>query len=101
MRMRNRNGKIGLTVAIGLLSIGVVASPAFATTEYPGGGIWNYDATFTKNYSKYFHETKSHGSSVENARYGLVRSQCQPGDIWANASQTSTGSGNKAYWRFC
>ncbi len=42
-----------------------IAAPVFATTEYVGGGYWNYGSVYSPPlgkhvYSQYTHNTKTH-----------------------------------------
>ncbi|WP_422756806.1 lactococcin 972 family bacteriocin [Micromonospora sp. WMMD708] len=91
--------RVKLAVAAGLLTVGV-ASPAFAAYEQVGGGEWWYGVSVCCNYSDYLHPSTGHGSSVSNGN-GAVSSDCEPGGVTAEASQSATWSGNKAYWRHC
>lgn len=70
---------------------------ANATTQWPEGGTWIYDATGTTNYSNYYHSSAKHRSSVSN-RLGTVRSADAARGYWSYASQTVYTYGNNAYY---
>ena len=100
--MQNRiSRKAGLALAAGVVGALAVAAPALATTESVGGGTWEHGVTAYspagKNYSNYYHGSRAHRSSVQNAG-GLVRSSCVGAGSWSVASQHATPRGNKAYW---
>lgn len=99
MRIAKGKGKVALGIAVGLLSVGVVASPAFAETV--GGGNWLHGVGDTYVYSQYKHEGRGHGSSVKNATGLVARSNCEPAGKWANSQMRKTPYGNQSYWRHC
>lgn len=88
-------------VVVAVIAAGVIgAAPAVsavATTEYPDGGTWVYDANGSTNYSNYYHASKKHRSSVQNCN-GLVRSTDAVGGLWSYASEGVCLSGNQAFY---
>lgn len=42
---------------------------AFASTDYVGGGKWDYGTGGGKVWSNYYHGTKTHKSSVDGSSY--------------------------------
>ena len=67
-------------------------------SSFPAGGTWNH-GTLQYVYSKYFHNTRKHGSSVINGNGNRVRSANVGGGAWAVATVWKTMAGNTAYWR--
>lgn len=64
--MSSLRRKAVFSVAASIL-IASAAAPAFATTEYPSGGIWNYGTNSDRVWSDYFHGGNCHSSSVQGA----------------------------------
>ena len=84
-------------VAIGASAMTMVAAPAMATTEYVGGGTWEYGVNIFWNWSNYYHPNNDHRSSVKTS--GIVyRSACTSPGNWSHVQTVSAVSGNKAYW---
>ncbi|REJ06421.1 lactococcin 972 family bacteriocin [Microbacterium bovistercoris] len=79
------------------MAVGSVTA-ANATTEYVGGGTWQYwvDYGTDTNYSGYYHGSAYHRASVSNGT-GTVREYANAGS-WARAMQSAAAWGNKAYW---
>lgn len=99
--------KLFATVAVSAaLLIGgfVAAAPASATTEYPGGGIWNYGCTNScaAGYSDYYWAADWHGSSTcTYLTTGQIcnRSANTAPSQWSRSSQSSSGGpGNLQYY---
>ena len=67
-------------------------------TSFPEGGTWNH-GTLQYVYSKYFHGTRKHGSSVKNGNGISSRSPDVGAGSWAVATIKKTMAGNSAYWR--
>ena len=88
----------GVTV---LLMVGATAGAAFATTEYVGGGTWDYGKANGTVYSNYLHNTRVHRSSVKVGST-VTRSQCTSARYWSRvAAGTSVWSSESAYWAYC
>ncbi|WP_204576887.1 lactococcin 972 family bacteriocin [Clavibacter michiganensis] len=88
---------VGLVAALLLGGAGA----ANATTEYVGGGTWNYGVervVGNYSYSNYLHSSKAHGSTACSSSK-CVRSDTVPGGKWSRASVQASAGGNTAYWR--
>ena len=83
---------------VGVLSASLIlggASAAMATTENPPeGGTWDYGTSGSLIYSNYKHDSRSHGSSVENCHGQLWRSPNVGPGSW---SKVSTDHGGAAW----
>jgi lactococcin 972 family bacteriocin len=72
-------------------------------TSHPeGGGTWIHGTDGPNNtaYSKFFHATRKHGSSVGNGQGFVNRTGTIAANKWANSSIRKTWAGNIAYYRF-
>ncbi|BEL06157.1 hypothetical protein Q0Z83_043480 [Actinoplanes sichuanensis] len=97
MRKRKRMPKSLIAVLVGATAAVAVAVPAWATTEYVGGGTWAYGVNFGINRSEYWHPNNWHTSSVKSN--GITsRSACTDPGLWSDAWRYAGVSGNKAYW---
>ena len=67
-------------------------------TSFPEGGTWNH-GTLQYVYSKYFPNTRKHGSSVKNGNGISSRSPNVGAGSRAVATITKTMAGNSAYSR--
>jgi hypothetical protein len=88
-----------------LVSAGVLlsASPAFATTQYPEGGTWNYGKSYYSNgvqilYSEYYHPSNWHRSSIVPDDGRVYRSGDKAAGIWASVSKESYGANDSCYY---
>lgn len=99
-RMENamkKTGKVLATVAtVFALTLGG-AITASASTEYVGGGTFQYDADASLNWCNYYHPSKKHRCTVQN-KYGSLRSPDRAGNQWAYQSQPVARTGNQVFW---
>lgn len=89
-------GAIALVLATG--------GAAFAETSEVGGGTWEHGTTGAWGdgtvYSNYLHDSKSHGSSVENCDGVIDRSPTVAPGVWSNAQTYAVAfCADYAYWR--
>lgn len=104
--MSTNKAKKGLCVVALAATLSLTGTAtAFATTDWVGGGRWNWGVASlwpADNWSHYLQWNVDHGSSVTGDR-GLVRSACEaPGDeshSWAWDSNIFRI--DQAYWRYC
>ncbi|MGO1234592.1 MAG: lactococcin 972 family bacteriocin [Microbacterium gubbeenense] len=90
----NRLKKVAVAITIAA-PLALTAAPAFAATEYPGGGQWNWGNTLGHNYSDYLHSGNTHSSTVICGD-STDRDIAAPGG-WSNASLWNL-SGCGFYW---
>jgi lactococcin 972 family bacteriocin len=96
--MRTRN-ILGTAVVLALLSGGLAAGAAFATTEYPAeGGTWNYGVTATYVYSNYYLGSRTHKSTACSNAGCAYSGWVSAGSTSYATMSPSTLGGNTAYY---
>ena len=97
MRGKSRVRRTLFAAAIGAAATIAVAVPAWATTQFVGGGTWIYGVSYGINESQYYHPNNWHTSSVKSD--GLVdRSDCTEPGVYSDAWLWAAAYGNQAYW---
>lgn len=71
----------------------------YAATQYVDGGQWNYGLCISKlcGYSDYYHDTKTHSSTVTHPTAGSNKSEAGPGQ-WSQAKLFSTPPSGMSYY---
>lgn len=65
------------------------------------GGVWRYGTTFKVVYSRYYHPTECHDSSVKtHDGFIWVRSRAAAGQ-WSNTQVRRSTNTNEAFYWFC
>lgn len=88
----------------GILVISGAVGAVAATENPPEGGTWNYGVSsnvYTRAYSKYFHPSRCHGSSVYRNGSLIVRSIQTAPNYWSLAEKNKapwTGGFSFTYW---
>lgn len=91
--------RLTIAATTGIISLGI-AIPAFATVEYPAGGVWDYGTENGIVYSDYYHPTSWHKSSVKTS--SVFSSPCTAKGYWSKASANDRWwAVDYSYWSFC
>jgi hypothetical protein len=94
--------KAGLAVVVAAAFVMGGATAASATTEYVGGGTWNYGvyepASTVYVYSEYMHYSKKHRTTVQVHNGAMYRSADAAAGKWAKVEKASYYGGNGAWW---
>lgn len=89
--------KVIASLAVSIAVLGAGATSVFATTEYVGGGTWNYGTNDTTVWSNYYHGSKIHRSSVIGAYY--YNSGWKSPGVWSYASAPERdGVVDESFW---
>ncbi|MBE5968240.1 MAG: hypothetical protein E7255_15000 [Lachnospiraceae bacterium] len=92
-----RREKLFKSILLGAALTVFAGTTAFAAIDIDGGK-WDYgykNLYFTV-YSRYYHETSIHGSSVDGAWFDSDYNVAK--DVWSNASADAAVSGNHCYY---